>query len=67
MIFRKILALVVTVITLWLIKETVFIFTSNDADIVAKRGQLQIASVSLSIPLTLLSFWLWRPRAKNEN
>jgi hypothetical protein len=66
MIFRRILALIVTIITLWVIKETIVIFTSDDADIAAKRGQLKIASVSLCIPLTLLSFWLWRPKAKSN-
>lgn len=67
MIFRRIFAVIVTVITLWLIKETIYIFNSTDADIAAKRDQLKIACISLAIPLVLLSFWLWRPKVKKTN
>lgn len=63
---RKIIAVVVTVIALWAIKETVVIFTSTDADIVAKRDQLKLASLSITIPLVIISLLLWRPKPKGE-
>ncbi len=64
---RKIIAALVTIIALWAIKETFFIFTSTDADIVAKRSQLILASLSITIPLVIISLLLWRPKPKEED
>lgn len=64
---RKIIAILVTLITLWAIKETIVIFTSTDADIVAKRDQLKLASLSITIPLIIISLLLWRPKPKGED
>ncbi len=63
---RKIIALLLTIVAVWAIKETIFIFTTSDADIVAKSGQLKLASLSITIPLVIASLWLWRPTPKGE-
>ena len=63
---RKTIAILVTLITLWAIKETYVIFTSSDADIVAKRDQLKLASLSITIPLIIASLVLWRPKPKEN-
>lgn len=63
---RKIIAVLVTIIALWAIKETVVIFTSSDADIVARRNQLKLASLSITIPLVIISLLLWCPKPKGE-
>lgn len=64
---RKIIAAIVTIITLWLIKETIFIFTTSQADIAKNGAFLKLASLSIVIPLVILNFWLWRPKSKVEN
>lgn len=46
---RKILVVAVTLITLLIIKETIFIFTTKQADIVANGKSLKIASVKASV------------------
>ncbi|WP_343534119.1 hypothetical protein [Pedobacter sp.] len=63
---RKIIAVLLTIIAIWAIKETIFIFTTSDADIAVKRGQLKLASLSITIPLVIASLWLWRPTPKGE-
>lgn len=64
---RKIIAAIVTIITLWLIKETIFIFTTSEADIVKNGAFLKLTSLSIVIPLLILNFWLWRPKPKVED
>ncbi|MDQ8006666.1 MAG: hypothetical protein REI64_17815 [Pedobacter sp.] len=64
---RKIIAAIVTMITLWLIKETIFIFTTPQADIAKNRDFLKLASLSIVIPLLIVNFWLWRPKPKVED
>lgn len=59
---RKILAIICTIITLLAIKETIYILTTTDVAIVAKKTQLSIAAISIILPLIVLSLWLWRPR-----
>jgi hypothetical protein len=61
---RKILAIICTLITLYALKETFIIFTSNEVEIVKQRPILIIISLSISLPLALLSLWLWKPKAK---
>lgn len=56
---RKILAALCTVITVFAIKETVYIFTSTDADIVSQRNQLELTALSITVPLVILTLWLW--------
>ncbi|MBC6111370.1 hypothetical protein ACFOG5_22510 [Pedobacter fastidiosus] len=56
---RKILAVLCTVITIFAIKETVYIFTSTDADIVSQRNQLELTALSITVPLIILTLWLW--------
>lgn len=62
---RKILAVICTIITLYVIKETFLIFTSNNAEVVAQRPILIVIALSIGLPLILLSIWLWRPKNKN--
>jgi hypothetical protein len=59
---RKLFAIIFTVITLLALKETIYIFKSTDAAIVAKKSQLGIAGISISLPLLILSLWLWKPK-----
>jgi hypothetical protein len=61
---RKILAILCTLITLYAFKETFYIFTSDEVEIVKQRPILIIISLSISLPLALLSLWLWKPKAK---
>ncbi|MES2448184.1 MAG: hypothetical protein V4546_13440 [Bacteroidota bacterium] len=63
-IMRKILAIICTLITLYALKETFIIFTSNDTEIIKQRPILIIISLSISLPLALLSLWLWKPKTK---
>ncbi|WAC39196.1 hypothetical protein [Pedobacter sp. SL55] len=63
---RKIIAVLVTLITLWAIKETVVIFTTTDADIAQKRALLKLVSLSITIPLIIASLLLWRPKREEE-
>ena len=65
---RKILAILCTLITLYALKETVVIFISKDAEVIAKREILIVIALSITVPLVVLSLWLWKPRqSKIEN
>lgn len=59
---RKILAILCTLITIYALKETFVIFTSNDAAIITQRPILIVIALSITIPLALLSLWLWKPK-----
>ncbi|MEE1943486.1 hypothetical protein VRU48_00105 [Pedobacter sp. KR3-3] len=63
---RKVFAILSTLITLYTLKETYYIFTTTDAEIVKQRDQLILVSLSVVIPLIVLSLWLWRPKPKQE-
>lgn len=62
---RKFLAVLLTILTLYAIKETVVIFTSSDVEIVSHRKQLILIAMSITVPLIILSLWLWRPKPKH--
>lgn len=62
---RKILAVICSLATLYAIKETFLIFTSDNSDVTAQRPILIVIGLSICLPLTLLSIWLWRPKKKN--
>lgn len=62
---RKILAVIVTIVTIFAIKEGYTIFASTEKDIIGQKPILIVISLSIIIPLILLSIWLWRP--KNQN
>lgn len=64
---RKVLAIVFTIITIFAIKETVYIFTATDAEILSHRSQLILVSLSITIPLSIFTLWLWKPRPQNKN
>ncbi|WP_316768565.1 hypothetical protein [Pedobacter frigiditerrae] len=59
---RKVLAVILTIFTLYAIKETVVIFTSSDVEIASHRKQLILIALSITVPLVVLSLWLWRPK-----
>jgi hypothetical protein len=61
---RKILAVICTLLALLAIKESAYLLTTSDAEILAKKTQLSIAAISITLPLIILSLWLWRPRDK---
>ena len=58
---RKCLAIICTLITLFVLKETIYIFTTTDKTIVAQKAQLGLVAISIGLPLLLLNFWLWKP------
>ena len=64
---RKVLAILFTIITIFAIKETVYIFNSTDAEILSHRSQLILVALSITIPLSIFTLWLWRPRPQNKN
>ena len=59
---RKILAILCTLITAYALKETFVIFTSKEAEIVAQRPILIIIALSITLPLAVLSLWLWKSK-----
>ncbi|WP_199141168.1 hypothetical protein [Pedobacter sp. ASV12] len=64
---RKILAILCSLLTLYVLKETYYIFTTADAEIAKQRNQLILVSLSIVIPLIVLSLWLWRPKPKQAD
>lgn len=64
---RKVLAIILTLITLYAIKETVYIFISSDAEILSHKRQLIVIAFSITFPLIILTLWLWRPKPKTNN
>ena len=57
---RKILAILFTLVTIFAIKETFYIFITADSEIVAKKTQFGIVALSITIPLSLFTLWLWK-------
>ena len=62
---RKVFAILFTIITIFAIKETYYIFTSTDAEIVSQRNQLILVALSITIPLAIFTVWLWRPKRRS--
>jgi len=62
---RKVFAIICTLITLYAIKETVIIFVSDNAEVIAKRPILIVIALSITLPLVFLSLWLWKPKNRN--
>jgi len=66
-IMRKLFAVLSTIITIFAIKEAVYVFMSTEPDMVKQKPILIIIALSICIPLILLSLWLWAPgRKKND-
>ncbi len=63
---RRFLAILLTIITLFAIKETFYIFTTTDQDIVSKKTQFSIVAISITIPLILFTLWLWTSKRKEQ-
>ncbi len=61
---RKILAILFTLVTIFAIKETFYIFTTSDPDIINKKAQLSIVAISVTLPLILFTLWLWIGKTK---
>lgn len=64
---RKVLAIISSIITLLAIKETYYIFTTTDPEIIKQKGQLILVSLSIVIPLLILTLWLWRPKREQAD
>jgi O-antigen/teichoic acid export membrane protein len=64
---RKVFAVISTLITLFILKETITVFFTDEADIVKQRGIFIVIWLSIFIPFSILSFWLWAPRNKNKD
>lgn len=62
---RKIFATLCTLVTIYAIKETVVIFISDNAEVIAKRPILIVIALSITLPLVFLSLWLWKPKNKS--
>lgn len=56
---RRFFAILFTVLTILAIKESIYIFNSNDQDITNKKAQLSIVAISVTLPLVLFTLWLW--------
>ncbi|SDH64480.1 hypothetical protein SAMN05421827_13328 [Pedobacter terrae] len=63
---RKLFAFLSTIITIFAIKEAVYVFISREADMVKQRPILIVISLSICIPLIVLSLWLWSPGRKKD-
>ncbi len=63
---RRFLAILLTIITLFAIKEAFYIFTTTDQDIVSKKTQFSIVAISITIPLILFTLWLWTSKRKEQ-
>ncbi|MDQ0638081.1 hypothetical protein QF042_001646 [Pedobacter sp. W3I1] len=64
---RKLFAVLSTIITLFAIKETVYVFNSTAPDMVKQKAIMIVIALSITIPLIVLTLWLWSPgRKKND-
>ncbi|MCX2583564.1 hypothetical protein [Pedobacter sp. MR22-3] len=64
---RKVFAVACTILTLFLLKETVNVFITDEADIVKQRGIFIVIWLSIFIPFLILSLWLWSPKNKDRD
>lgn len=64
---RKVLAAIVSIITIFAIREGFNIYTSTEKDVIGQKPILLVIALSIILPLLLLSFWLWKPKAKNSD
>ena len=64
---RKVFAVICTIITLFAIKEAVYVFTSTEPDMVKQREIMIVIALSICIHLIILTLWLWSPRKKNND
>ncbi|MFD2288557.1 hypothetical protein GJU39_18290 [Pedobacter petrophilus] len=63
---RKLFAVLSTILTLFAIKETVYVFTSTEADMIKQKAITIVIALSITIPLIILTLWLWSPRSKKS-
>jgi len=63
---RKIFAVICTIITLFVLWESVNIFITDEVEIVKQRSIFIVIALSIAIPLIILTLWLWKPR-NNQN
>lgn len=64
---RKILAVLVTLLALYCIKETVYIFLSKEAEVLSHKRQLLVIAFSITFPIVLIALWLWKPKGPEED
>ncbi|MEJ5994232.1 hypothetical protein WG904_07330 [Pedobacter sp. Du54] len=63
---RRFLAILLTIITIFAIKETYYIFSSTDPELVRKKAQLSMVAITITLPLILLTLWLWSGKRKEQ-
>jgi hypothetical protein len=63
---RRIFAILLTFLTLFAIKESFYIFTTTDPEIVNKKAQFGIVAISITLPLLLFTLWLWSGKRKQQ-
>ncbi|KQN33481.1 hypothetical protein ASE92_16955 [Pedobacter sp. Leaf41] len=63
---RKVFAVICTLITLFVLKETINIFVTDEADIVKQRSIFIVIALSISIPMVILTLWLWKPKNNDK-
>lgn len=63
---RRFLALLFTIVTFFAVKETIYIFTTTDPEIIHKKAQLSMVGLSITFPLIIFTLWLWRGKRKNQ-
>jgi ammonia channel protein AmtB len=64
---RKLFAVLSTILTIFAIKETVYVFTSTEADMVKQKAIMIVIALSITIPLIILTLWLWSPGRKKNS
>lgn len=64
---RKLFAALLTVVLFFAVKETVYLYIGvdkSDAEIMKNREHLIAAAWSITIPLFILTLWLWATATK---
>lgn len=64
---RKVFAIISTLITLFVLKETIDVFFTDEADIIKQRGIFIVIWLSIFIPFTILTIWLWGPGNRKKD
>ncbi|MFW0716836.1 hypothetical protein [Pedobacter sp. N23S346] len=64
---RKVFAIISTLITLFVLKETINVFFTDEADIIKQRGIFIVIWLSIFIPFTILTIWLWGPGNRKKD
>lgn len=63
---RKIFAILSTIVTIFAIKEIIFISNTMNVDFAGQRNRLLLVALTITIPLIILTLWLWISKRKTE-